>query len=170
MKLEGVIRAHNGKLQGEAVEVLYDAAVVSFADLIKKAKEGRCAWRVIVSTDEEEKIANEVGMMKVVRTSKKFRPGSAGAQHENGWRMKVLPYTYAQRALTFIGMTKKRGFRSPTQEFFLTKLKEITAETNKTTKWFTKEGLLLNQVDRSQEGLAQYVVELKEKLESMTEQ
>ena len=159
--LDGVVGTRIGELQkDEVVEVTFDANVIDFSTLVKKAMEIDCSHRVFARTDEQFKLAEKLVGKKVTRTD-----DAIDCNTQQQWHMAKL-HLYHYLPLSPYQATKVNAMiahdRLP-DEYLDTKQLEykirfgkVTAEEYKAIQQF--------KPDRTDKGRVAYTNELKDLL------
>ncbi len=166
--VDGVIASRCGFLKGEVVELTFDPKVISYAALVEKARELRCASFVVARTDEQLKIATEIisqqPKAKVIRSDAAIRPAAKDTKYHlrRHRRYYLLPLTELQAARVNSALAVKGGkpdtYLSPTQIAFLKQLKGLSDEQVKP---------LSLQPARSSDAVAAYAAALRLKLKEL---
>lgn len=96
--LDGVVGTRIGELRGaETVEVTFDAAVLDYGSLVKKALELDCAHRVFARTDDQLKTAKALAGNRAVRTDDALDTRTQQQYHLAHYpQYHALPLTAAQ--------------------------------------------------------------------------
>jgi hypothetical protein len=93
----GVIATQAGFLDGhEVVEVEFDPAVVSYAELLKNARQMQCATRVYCRNGEQLNSAAKLAGSNAVRSSDAVRPDAEPKYHLSRTPLKYVPMTSVQ--------------------------------------------------------------------------
>ncbi len=153
--IEGVTATKIGHLQGrEVVEVEYDAAKLTFNDLLKRASRMRCAQNVMARSDNQAKAAaTVVGARRVIRTDAAVNTNTT-QQYNLSFRPEYyyLPLTRLQATRANAAVAAGRSADSLLSPGQLALKKQI-AGLSRTQKAKLKRNL---QPDRSPGGIIAY--------------
>jgi hypothetical protein len=150
--LRGVLATQPGFVEGrEVVEVQYDPAVVTFANLIKEARKMECASRVYCRDDAQLRAAASIVGSEAVRSSEAVRPDAEPKYQISRTPLKYVPMTSVQACRVNAALGEGRdpkAFLSPRQ---LTLLEAIGAHpdagwsaaigTDMLTAWRSAQGI-----------------------------
>lgn len=128
--IEGVHKTAVGMLRGkEVVEVVFDAQVLKYEDLVREAKKLKCATTVFARTDEQMEAARKIVKDKAVRNDESVKLALQKDQKHSMGRspLRFVPMTDTQacRVNSALGKKKKPDdFLSPSQQKLLEIIKK----------------------------------------------
>ena len=151
--IEGVTSTRIGQLRGaEAVEVTYDATVLDYKTLVKKAIELDCTHQVFARTDEQLPLAKGLVGTKAVRTDDVLDTRTQQQYHLAYYaQYYYLPLTALQASRCNAALAAKKWpdeFLSPKQLDLKKRLELLTPEQWKIVRTATP--------DRTNNGIAKY--------------
>ncbi len=98
-KIHGVLSTRPGFKNGsEVVQVVFDPSVINYEQLVKTAKESRCAERVYAHDDRQNRIAQAMFDGTTFRTDPDVRPDSEPKYYMSHTPWKYVPLTPLQSA------------------------------------------------------------------------
>ena len=117
--INGVMSTEPGFMGGhEVVAVKFNPDIISYGNLVKKAKSGKVASHVFSTNSSQNKIAKEIVGDKSVSSIASFRPDSRPKYYMSGTLYKYVPMTNTQiaRVNAALGsMQSPNAFLSPRQ-------------------------------------------------------
>ena len=117
--INGVISTNPGFMGGhEVVEVKFNPDIISYGELLSKAKSNRVASHVFTTNSNQKQVAKEIVGNKSVSSKEGFRPDSRPKYYMSGTMYKYVPMTGTQiaRVNAALGsMQSPNAFLSPRQ-------------------------------------------------------
>lgn len=164
--IEGVTATRCGFLKGEVVELTFHPKVISYRQLVERARKLSCANVIVARTSRQARIAREVVTdnppERVIRSDDAIRASEKDTKYQlrRHLRYFLLPLTQTQAtrinaALGGVG-PKPEAYLSPTQRRLLKRLSRLSEKELK--------ALELRPV-RSSKGIVEYTAALTKKLD-----
>ena len=158
--INGVISTNPGFMGGhEVVEVKFNPDIISYSELLSKARSGKVASHVFTTNSSQNKIAKDIAGDSSVSSIAGFRPDSRPKYYMSGTLYKYVPMTNTQiaRVNTALGsMQSPNTFLSPRQLEIYSYIQEhpdlnwtnIVANSDINTAWNNTVSLMNRQISK----------------------